>query len=152
MDGQIIMSVDFQEVDFIVRDEDYSRYLLNDGTILKAKIVLKKILFSGVKTPEGYPAQTNFESLNAISAIVPPANKRPPSTEPFDPKQKGEEIQFQEQEIKKQEYMTSNGFRITISPVLSKVFKYNQTNMYGEPVYQVVLQNITNIDKIETTA
>lgn len=145
------MSSNFQEADFIVRDEDYSRYLLNDGTILKAKIVLRKILFSGVKTPEGYPAQTNFDTINAVAAIVPPANKRPPSAEPFNPKQKGEEISFQEQEVKTQEYMTSDGFRITIRPVLSKVFKYSQVNMYGEPTYQVVLQNITNIDKIEST-
>ena len=114
----------FHEVDFIVREEDYSRFLLNDGTIIKAKIVLKKLLFSNATTPEGYPRQTNFDTVNAISAIVQEANKRVPSTEPFNPQQKGEEIKFQDQDVKTQEYMTSNGFRVTIKPVLSKVFKY----------------------------
>ena len=143
---------DFHEVDFIVREEDYSRFLLKDGTIIKAKIVLKKLLFSNAKTPEGYPTQSNFDTVNAVSAIVQDANKRPPSTEPFNPQAKGEEIKFEEQEVKTQEYMTSNGFRITIKPVLSKVFKYKHINLYGEPAYQVAMQSISNIDKIESTA
>jgi len=145
------VSTDFYEVDFTVRDEDYSRFLLSDGTILKAKIVLKKVLFSRLKTPEGYPVQTNFDSMNAISAIVSDANKRLPSTEPFSPQSKGEEIEFNDQDVKTQEYMTNQGFSITIRPVLTKVFKYSHINMYGEPTYQVALQNISNINKIETT-
>ncbi len=34
------------EMDFVVLTENYSRYLVEDGTILKVKIVVKKILRS----------------------------------------------------------------------------------------------------------
>jgi hypothetical protein len=51
-----------------------------------------------------------------------------------------------------QEYMTTNGFRVSIKPVLTKVFRYDKYTQLGEPIYNVVLQAITNIDKIETTA
>jgi hypothetical protein len=111
-----------EEVDFVVINEDYSRYLVHDGSILKAKIVVRKILFTSQRTPEGYPASVNFDAINVVTAIVPPGNRREPSVEPFNPtKDKGQEKKFEEQEIKSQEYMTTNGFRITIKPVLTKM-------------------------------
>lgn len=144
---------DSQEVDFVVLSEDYSRYLVHDGTLLKVKIVVRKIFCSPQKTPEGYPQQVTFDSMNAVAAIVPPGLKGPPSNEPFNPqKEKAEEPKFEEQEIKSSEYMTTNGYKISIKPVVWKVFKYNQRNAYGEPVYTVSVQSITNMDKIETTA
>ncbi|MGA9844187.1 MAG: hypothetical protein WBP64_17935 [Nitrososphaeraceae archaeon] len=146
-------SVEMQDVDFLVLSEDYSRFLLHDGTILKAKIVLKKIFFTPLKTPEGYPMNTAFDSINIVVSIVPQSLKRAPSNEPFNPQQdKGTEIKFEEQETKLQEYMTTNGFKISIRPVLTKVFKYDIYNQVGEPIYNVILQAITNIDKLETTA
>lgn len=145
-------SMEMQEIDFVVLSEDYSRFLLHDGTLLKAKIVLKKIFFAPLKTPEGYPMNMAFDSVNIITAFVPSNMKRPQSSDPYNPdKDKGTEINFEDQEIKKQEYMTTNGFRISIKPVLIKVFKYNKYSPLGEPVYNVSLQAITNIDKIEST-
>ena len=78
--------------------------------------------------------------MNAVSAIVSDANKRLPTPEPFNPQSKGTEITFSEQDVKTQEYMTNQGFSITIRPVLSKVFKYSHINMYGEPTYQVTFK------------
>lgn len=144
--------MEMQEVDFLVLNEDYSRFLLRDGTTLKAKIVLKKIFFAPLKTPEGYPTNTAFDSLNVVVSIVPQTLRRPPS-EPYNPQQdKGTEVKFEEQETKLQEYMTTNGFKVSIKPVLTKVFRYDKYNQLGEPIYNVILQPITNIDKIETTA
>ncbi len=144
--------VESQEVDFVVLSEDYSRYLVNDGTIIKAKVVVRKIFFNPQKTPEGYPAGVGIDAMNAIAAIVPAALRRQPSFEPFNPQvDKGTEIKFEEQEVKTQEYMTTNGFRITVKPVVTKIFKYPKVNNYGEPIYNMVIQSITNIEKIEST-
>lgn len=144
--------VESQEVDFVVLSEDYSRYLVSDGTIIKAKVVVRKIFFNPQKTPEGYPAGVGVDTMNAIAAIVPAAQRRKPSTEQFNPQvDKGTEIKFEEQEVKTQEYMTTNGFRITIRPVVTKIFKYQKVNNYGEPIYNLVIQSITNIEKIEST-
>lgn len=142
-----------QEVDFAVIGEDYNRFLLNDRTILKAKIVLKKIFFTSLKTPEGYPLNTAFDSLNVVTALVHQSLRKQPSAEPYNPQQdKGTEIKFEEQQSKEQEYMTTNGFRLYIRPVLTKVFRYDKYNMFGEPLYNASLQAITRIDKIESTA
>jgi hypothetical protein len=146
-------SVEMQEVDFLVLSEDYSRFHLHDGSNLKAKIVLKKIFFAPIKTPEGYPANTAFDSVNVIVAFVPQNLKRQPSTQPYNPQtDKGTEIKFEEQEVKMQEYMTTNGFKVSIKPVLTKVFRYDKYNQLGEPLYNAILQAITNIDKIDSTA
>ncbi len=73
------------EMDFAVMNEDFSRYLLHDGTILKVKIVVKKILRSAESTAQGYPASISIDSINAVAAIVPQSLKREPSREPWDP-------------------------------------------------------------------
>lgn len=151
--GTHMSIADLQETDFIVLSEDFSRYLLsNDGTRMKAKIVLKKVFFSPLKTQEGYPHQTAFDSQNVVVAMVPQELKRPPS-QSFDAnRDPRSEMKFEEQEIKWQEYMTSTGFKIRIKPVVVKVFKYtDKYNEYGEPIYYVSMQSITSIDKIETT-
>jgi hypothetical protein len=47
--------------------------------------------------------------------------------------------------------MTTNGFTVSIRPVLTKVFRYDKYNNAGEPLYNTVLQAITKMDKIEST-
>ncbi|MCR6693027.1 MAG: hypothetical protein MRT15_11590 [archaeon YNP-LCB-003-016] len=42
IDDQGMAGTSMIECDFTVISEDYSRYLLQDGTILKVKIVVKK--------------------------------------------------------------------------------------------------------------
>jgi len=85
--------------------------------------------------------------------MVPTSLKRPTSKEPFNPEtDKGDEVTYVKEEIRPQEYVTDNGFRITIKPILTKAFRYNKYNMFGEPIYNVTLQQITNIDKMEPTA
>ena len=120
------------------------------GLCTNSSILKPTISKTPNKTPEGYPANTAFDSVNIAVTLVPQNLKRPPSTEPYDPrKDKGSEIRFEEQEIKTQEYMTTNGFKISIKPVLTKVFRYEKYNNFGEPLYNVALQAITSIDKIE---
>lgn len=83
-----MQSFPIEEVDFIVISEDYSRYLVHDGSILKLKIVIRKILFTPQRTPEGYPASVNVDAINVVTAIVPPGNRREPSVDPFNPQKK----------------------------------------------------------------
>jgi hypothetical protein len=148
-----MMNISPKDVDFVVLKEDYSRYLVSDGTIIKAKIVVKKILFNPQLTPEGYPQSVAVDTINAVSAMVPHGLKRNPTQEPWNPMtEKGEEMKFDEQSIQLQEYMTPDGFKITVKPVVTKIFKYSKYNNYGEPTYNINIQAITNIEKIESTA
>jgi len=146
-------SVDLKEVDFCVIKEDYSRFWLDDETIIKAKIVVRKIFVSPINTPEGYPTQTAFDGANIVVAKVPASLKRTPSTERLNIQvDKGEEIRHIKEEIHEQEYITDNGFRIAVRPVLTKVFRYAKYDAFGDPIYNVSLQQITNVDKIQSTA
>ena len=138
-----MFDVEMQEVDFIVLKEDYSRFtLINDGTVLKAKIVVKKIFFHHKKT-SGYPASITLDTMNVVSSVP----HKSPSPEPWNPQDIGNEVGFTEQKINTQEYMTSNGFRVTVKPVLTKVLKYSKFNMFGESIYGLTIQAITNIKK-----
>jgi hypothetical protein len=143
-----------EDVDFVVSNEDYSRFLIiPDSTVIKAKVVVKKILFTIQRTPEGYPSGIEIDAMNAVTSVVPSSMKRSPSAEPWNPRQdKGEEMKFEEQKVITQEYHTTNGFKVTIRPVLAKVFRYGKYNVYGEPIYTASLQSILNIDKISDPA
>jgi hypothetical protein len=146
-------SLDLKELDFFVVKEDYSRFVLNDGTTIKAKVLLRKIFASPINTPEGYPTETAFDAMNVVVALVPQNLKRQPSQETFNPQvDRGEEISFIEQKVNTQEYVTDNGLRILIRPVPTKVFRYNKYNALGEPVYNVVVQQITNMEKMQSTS
>jgi len=145
-------SIELKELDFSVIKEDYSRYLLNDGTTIKVKILLRKVFASPINTPEGYPTETAFDAMNVVVAMVPQNLKRQPSQEPLNPQvDKGEEIKFIEQTVNIQEYVTDNGFRIFIRPIPTKVFRYDKYNAFGEPVYNVILQQITDMQKMQST-
>jgi hypothetical protein len=143
------LSVSFKDVDFHVIDEDYSRYNLKDGTLLKAKVVVRKILAHPNKTPQGYPLSISLDTANAISATVRESELRNPSPEPLNPQiDIGEEIEFQEiGDTKLQKYMTTDGYTVTVKPVVTKVLKFKKWNIYGEPVYQAIIQAITNLEK-----
>lgn len=145
-------TLDLKEVDFIVRKEDYSRFILDDETVIKAKIVIRKIYVSPINTPEGYPTQTAFDATNVVVAKVQPSLKRSPSNEPLNLQTDvGEEIRCLKEEIREQEYNTDNHFRITVRPVLTKVFRYNKYDIFGDPIYNVSLQQITNIEKMQSS-
>ena len=137
-----------KEVDFMIRNEDWSRYLVNDGTELRVRIAVRKIIETDQPDPNGYP-NFGLEHMTIVSAIVPDKLKRTPSATPFNPQmQKGEEIDFITQEEKWQEYHTTDGFKVLVKPVLVKIRKYDSYNIFGEPVYNVNVQNIVNVEKI----
>ena len=115
--------------------------------------MVKKIFRSAEITPEGLPVGLSFDSMNVVTAIVPPALKGPPSRESWDPrKDVGKEIKFEPLEEKWQEYVTNDGFKIMVKPIVVKVLKYDKRNIYGEPIYAASVQTITNVEKFTSTA
>ncbi len=140
------------EMDFAVISEDYSRYTVQDGSILKVKIVVRKIHRSAEKNAQGYPDAFGIDSMNAIAAIVPPTLKRSPTVGPIDLRvEVGQEMKFDPQEEKWQEYITNEGYKVLVKPVVTKVIRYNKFNEYGEPIYSANVQAITNVEKFTTT-
>lgn len=135
-----------KEVDFMVLKEDWSRYLLDDGTELRVRVVVRKILEMGMGD-FGYP-NFSIESLNAVSALVPDRMKRPPSTSFNAKTDKKTEVGARRNEEKWQEYQTTSGYKILVKPTVVKVFKYEKYNSLGEPIYYASIQSIINVEKL----
>jgi hypothetical protein len=134
---------------FSIFNEDWIGYRIEDGTVLRSRLVVGDIYRTIQISNTGYP-EIQYLTQNLISVIVPDKLRGVPSAQPIDMQNDvPEELSFDEIEIKNQEYNTSDGFKVIIKPVLQKVFKYDKLNMFGEPGYQVNLQSISNIEKIK---
>ena len=131
-----------------MKKEDWSRYQVADGTLIRVRIVVRKIVRSIELNPQGYP-DFQLESMNAVSAIVLGHLKRAPTTEPWDPKKDiGEEMKFDTLEDQWQEYHTTDGFKVLVRPVIMKVWRYLKYNAFGEPIYNVNVQSLLNLEKL----
>ena len=141
------------EMDFVVVSEDYSRYLVKDGSTLKVKIVVRKIMRMGLITAQGYPTNLGLDAFNVITSMVPPGLKAEPSKEPWNPvTDVGTELKFEPIEEKWQEYITHDGYKVLVKPVVTKVIRYDKYNEFGEPIYSATVQTIMNIERFASTA
>lgn len=133
-----------KEVDFRVSREDYCRCQLEDGTLLKVKMCVLKIGESASRGPGGYP-KFAFHINNVVTTLVPDRLKSTPSLHAVDLNtDQAEEIGFTVEENAWQEYELVDGFLVRIKPVVTKIFKYDAHNGFGEPVY-----NVPNIQHIQ---
>lgn len=145
---QPIKEVPLNEIDFEVVKEDFTRYQLVDGTLLKIKICVIKILESIDRGIGDYPTFALCTS-NVLNALVPERLKAQPSTPPST-EDKVDEINFATTEEAWQEYKTVDGFLVRVRPVVTKVFKHGKYNVLGEPVYST--PNIQLIQDARRTA
>jgi hypothetical protein len=134
------------EVDFHVIKENWSRFRLEDDTLLKVRLPVRKIFETIV--PQGYPV-FSVDTITVITAIVLDSSKMEPSKQPWNPKVDiPEDIEFTILEETWQEYRTFDMFKVLVKPVLVKVYKYNRYNIYGEPIYNASVQAIINGEKM----
>ena len=116
-------------LDFIVRKEDWCRYDLSDGAILKVKIILTKIH----KVGKQYSA--DFQ----IMYVVLTNEIGTPDTTMHTPQQLQASIQkeigFTTTAQDWNEYVSDDGARIKIQPMLARVDKTSKFNGKGEPIY-----------------
>lgn len=70
----------FVKWDFSILREDWSRYLVSDGTQLKIRVAMVDLFRSVQLSPTGYPNLSVFPE-NLVSTIVPDRLKRMPSTD-----------------------------------------------------------------------
>jgi hypothetical protein len=141
----------FTKWDFAILKENWSRYRLDDGSQMKVRVAVTDIHRTIQTSNTGYP-ELQYFSQNIVSVIIPEKLRGTPSIQAVDIQNEvPEELRFEEIEVLDQEYITPDGFKIIVKPVLQKVFKYNKYNSLGEPVYQVSMQSIANIEKIRNT-
>lgn len=128
--------MDLREVDFRVIREDYCRYRLDDGTLLKIKMCMLKIAESVTRGPSGYP-RFAFHVNNMLTSMVPDHLKAAlPQNDDVNATHAAE-INFTVQDGEWQEYELVDGFLVRIKPIVTKIFKHDGYNGFGEPIYSV---------------
>lgn len=137
------------EIDFQVVREEYTRYLLEDRTVLKVKIPATKMIEGKTVNAAGYPTIA-VNTTNIVCAIVPDHLKKKPTSTDVDLfVDRPAELDFSVTDEVWQEYHTMSGYKILIRPVVTKVLKYEKYNAFGEPIYSVGnIQQILDIKRI----
>ena len=145
---QSIEWADLREVDFRVVREDYCRYQLDDGTLMRVKMCTLKIAETAGRGPGGYPGFA-FHVNNMLTSLVPDRLKSAPARQAAEVNvEDAEEIGFTVQEEAWQEYELVDGFVVRIKPVVTKIFKHRGHNAFGEPIYSIpAIQHIQDADR-----
>lgn len=146
-----IVATPMSEIDFQVVKEEYTRYLLDDRTLLKVKIPATKMIESDMIDATGYPSIA-VNTTSIVCAIVPEHLKKEPSSTGINPSvDRPVEVNFSMSEEVWQEYHTKDGYKILVRPVVTKVLKYDKYNTFGEPIYSVGnIQQIIDIKHIKS--
>jgi len=135
------------DLDFQVSEEDWSKYKVEDNTVISFRINVAKI-FRSKKTGEtGYPI-FGIAAKNLVSAIVPEELKGEPSGEPLKlPEDLDKELDFEPIDVKWQKYLTKE-YVITLKPNVLKIFRTKKYNDRREPIYYISSgQPIFNVKK-----
>jgi hypothetical protein len=140
-----------KEVDFSVSREDWTRFKLSDGTILRIRIVNFKIVRVG-ESDIGMPMYGGT-SQNIVSSIVPSElidKQGQKLVGEATPEQIKEGTKLDFELIGKQqwqEYRTTDGWTVLIRPEVGMVVRLKYYNQFGEPVYWANIQPVYSIKK-----
>jgi hypothetical protein len=135
----------YEYVDFEIANEEWNLYEIEDGTRLRARIVLKTV----IKFEEGR-YQFGVEQITGI-AFVPEKLRGPPSTQRYSAQELAKNIEIEDLRFKILKdnwnvYRLSDGLTVSIKCELTQINKTKLFNEFGEPIYTV---NITPLFKVK---
>jgi hypothetical protein len=140
-------TTEYAEVDFEVVKEPWTRYKLDDGTLLRIRTAVAKIFESKKIGDLGYPNMGVAYGF-VLSTMVPEGLRGPESKEPLKlPDDIDKEVSSKLLVESEQEYLTADKYILTLKPVLTKVVRTKKFNALEERIYQTNIQNIVNIKK-----
>jgi hypothetical protein len=121
-----------------------SFYRLTDGTLLKVVFSLNYLL----PDPRQPDAMT-INSTNIISTFVSKDKRKPEAFVPHSRAElrESEDIEFEVLQENFSVYDLSNGFVLSVKPVVAQVLKTKFYNKEGEPIYSVNVNPIVKIKK-----
>lgn len=115
------------DVDFKTSKEDWNKYELEDGTILKLKIVLMRIVQE--IDPSGNK-EYNFGWSNVIS-VTSPKELVGKIQIPI------EDMKFEKIQEVPNEYVLASGEKLSLVPHITMISRANTLDQRGEPVYNI---------------
>jgi hypothetical protein len=139
--------VDAEEVDFEVFRENWSRYSLRDGVLLRIRTPVLKIFRAKQKDQFG---RVGFitSGANLIDVICPTHLKGKPSADlRVSAADIISEVEFDPIKEEWAEYLLKDGTKIKVKPVVTKVSKTSKYSQFGDPVYVVDSQSLMKVEE-----
>jgi hypothetical protein len=127
-------------LDFTVVREDWNRYDLSDSTILKVKFVLTKVFKQG----------SNYSCDFKPIIIILSHERGQPSSGRYTPQEMQSSIiqdDVRHTAIQQDwnEYITDDGTKIKVQPMIMRIAKTSLYDSRGEPIYYTDIQATLNI-------
>jgi hypothetical protein len=148
------VGVDTSEIDFAVEKEDWNIYELDDGTILKIRPVLLRLLKT--EAPPGFGKGKGFGVMaqNLLVVTATPDKKGQPSTGPHPPevmdKAPKTNVGFKENKWVWNSYLLPDNTRLKIRLVVTSVVRAEGLfDVFGNPIYRVSSDNVTAREPIK---
>jgi hypothetical protein len=133
-----------QPVEFKTISEGWSVYQLADGSVLRGRIIVLKIM-------KPKPNEYAFKASTVFTVDAPTELRGPPSNERFSPEELEKFIVEEDIEFKplKEEWniFEVNDERLFIKLVVSKVSRTNKYDADGEPIYVISSQPIFKVKR-----
>ncbi len=136
-------------IDFETKHEDWSEYKLKDGSILKARFVLIKVLDEGTYDERGNPVYS-VNSTNAVGILAPEKLRGKPTEEKYSPDELEESIVEEDMEFDRVKegwntYELKNGVKASVKLVLASVSRTAKFDARGEPIYIFNVQPLIKV-------
>jgi len=136
------MLKNYEYLEFETVREDWNEYMIEDGTLLRIKFVMIKILRR--KIPGGYDFRFNSNTVIGIHSpeIREPANGR------YTPEELSKSIVKTDmnykslKEIWNRYIIKKDNSEIMVKIVITNIIKTNKYDEYGDPIYQIQTQPI----------
>lgn len=142
------LAISGKDLDFKVLKEDWNVYGSSDGSIIKVRFVLLKVIKTTEYGPDGEPVY-GFASQNII-ACKSPKNlmgrpTTPPPTQERLASEEMTEVAFTSKTENWNEYLVEDGTRLRIKLVVAKIKRTKFFDPMGYPVYNVVASTVTSV-------
>ncbi|UJG41512.1 MAG: hypothetical protein K9W45_03375 [Candidatus Heimdallarchaeum aukensis] len=126
-----------EDLDFEIQQLNFSRYEVEDGTILRILNIPTKIFRLADYDKQGFPEYL-VQHKNIVSALVPQELRGEASHEIFNlKKDRVDIIEFIPLEEPFNEFKLGDGTLLRIRLIVNQVFKSEKRNYLGEPIYVI---------------
>ena len=139
-------------MDFDIVSDNWTRFRLEDRTILRVRIDVAKIAFHGTSNI-GFP-NVEVAARNIVTAVVEdPSLKGVPAKEEVklrpEDVQSGKEMKVEQMDSNWQEYkILGTPWKLLVRPIVPKVIRTQKYNQFGEPIYWASIQFVTDVKKV----
>jgi hypothetical protein len=143
---------DYDYIDFETIKENWNLYDLEDGTIIKFKIVLLKIIPTVAPVQVQIPGQGQvnaqsiaFNTANLMTILSTKEAKGTPSSPATEMKIEKKDVPFKILTEEWNEYKLEDGKILKMKPTIVQINKATHYDQYGEPNYLVQSQPLIKV-------